>query len=425
MILPRFKHGSFSQNFAIKLTAAVVGGGLQFAFFLWLMNALGPASFGTLSLALSWGFILSAALDFGLNPIVTRDLSVHPEAGPAYFRLTLQIRAFLVGVALVALLVASVVSPQLTEMRLLLFAAFFWVSSTVGMEMLQAFAYAYNKYLFGAIWSTLQRACIAAFGMTAFAAGGHVLSIAGAAALGATGILVVAGCLSCRWLASHGGGGMPLSRRRLLSEAFPILLSGVLAAVYFRMSVIMLGHLTDARETGLFSAAYRFFEVSNVIPGAFVAAAQPALARALQAGQFKNKALNYLGWMLAVAVCAAGGLFLLSYALPYVVDASRYERSAGLMRWLSLAIIPLYCNYMLLTALTVKGRQRMAAWSSGIVLLFNAGLNSMLIPNAGSVGAAWTTIASECLLSVLCLSLLRGPALAGPDPAAGTQTKSR
>jgi O-antigen/teichoic acid export membrane protein len=104
------------------------------------------------------------------------------------------------------------------------------------------------------------------------------------------------------------------------------------------------------------------------------------------------KALLLIGWPISV------GMFVLAHPL---IDVLRlYPESEKAFRILALALGVAFINNAFIGALSASDRQSSFTWAAGWSLLVNVGLNLILIPTVGFVGASWATVATEIALGV-------------------------
>ena len=76
------------------------------------------------------------------------------------------------------------------------------------------------------------------------------------------------------------------------------------------------------------------------------------------------------------------------------------------------SLIFIFPNSILTQAAIAQNKEGLYAAAAGTGALFNIGLNFILIPEFGGIGAAWATVATEALLTVM-LILIAVKAIAG------------
>lgn len=292
--------------------------------------------------------------------------------------------------------------------------SYFSLCAVYTLETVQSFLYAYNRFAFGSIGSLLQKIFMAAAGGAAVVGGLQLFEIVEFSTMAAwmvalcmcVGLWVIVAKLpqETLWKARESGA-------RLIKEAFPLFMAGIFASLCFKVDSVLLGHMTTHAETGTYAAAYRFFEITNVLPAVCIAVAQPVLARSVLSGTLEATFWKFAKIMILFASGVMAALQVVPLAFPYVLHNPHYEHAGPLLRLLSLAIIPWFLNYLLMTVLTIVNKQKEIALISFCGLVFNILANLLVIPYWRASGSAIITFASEVVVFVLCFVVLKRSAL--------------
>jgi O-antigen/teichoic acid export membrane protein len=185
-------------------------------------------------------------------------------------------------------------------------------------------------------------------------------------------------------------------------EGFVFAISGSTTAVYNDVDKVVLTHDGMIRANGLYSMAYRVVNIGTMPIMSIVAAAFPRFFREGAKGIIGTvpmaKVLLKRTVFLALAISA--GMFLLAPIIPHLVGKS-YLESVSALRWLCL--IPFFRCFHLSAgdAIAGAGYQKYRLLSQSIAALGNLGLNIILIPKLGWLGAAWTSLGTDALLGVM------------------------
>jgi O-antigen/teichoic acid export membrane protein len=103
--------------------------------------------------------------------------------------------------------------------------------------------------------------------------------------------------------------------------------------------------------------------------------------------------------LLTLAIPAATGLTLVAEPLIRAFAGSAYlPHSAAALQILAWVLPLSFVNGLLQYTLIAANQQRFITLSFVVAVTFNVGVNLVLIPSFGYVGAAWSTIASEIVL---------------------------
>ncbi len=174
------------------------------------------------------------------------------------------------------------------------------------------------------------------------------------------------------------------------------------ATVYNDIDKVMLGKISFA-EVGIYAAAYRIIDVSMTPVRALVSAAYPHFFRLGTGGVRKtwSYARTQISRACLYSLVLAPALWVGAPLLPHFVG-SGYAQTVPALRWL--AVLPLIrsAHSFMADALSGAGFQGTRCAIQVAVALANVGLNIIILPKFGWVGAALTSLASDGLL-LLCL----------------------
>ncbi|GLI37380.1 flippase [Geobacter hydrogenophilus] len=363
----------------------------------WIARYLGPSQYGILNYAASFVTLFSAIALLGLEAIIVRDLVRYPEREREILGTTFFLR-FVAGIVSYFIAVAAifVIRPddRLTHLMVgiigwvLIFGSFdtidLWFQSQVRSKYV---VYAKNAgFLIAAglrVAFIVVKAPIIAFAVANAAEIG----------LGAVGLLMVyrrSGQRISRWKNSF-----PLARR-LFTESWPLLLSGIVFMVYLRIDQVLLGQLANDREVGIYAAAVRVAELWFFIPTAIVSSVFPNIVRTKENDENEFYArlqklynlLAFIGYAIAIPGSLLAGLIIkLLFGAPYAAATPMLV----LLLWSDIFAILAVARNAYLLAMN---------WSWVLWLMVLAGavsnvlLNYMLIPHYGGVGAAVASLVS-------------------------------
>jgi O-antigen/teichoic acid export membrane protein len=192
-----------------------------------------------------------------------------------------------------------------------------------------------------------------------------------------------------------------------VGEGLLYTMSGSTASAYNDLDKTLLSHYRMNVANGLYTTAYRIIDVA-VIPVSSLESA--SLPRFFDMAKDGVSAAVRFAWQILGRAAIVGGvagiaLFLCAPLLPILLGPS-FAQSAIALRWLCL--IPLFRSVHQITgaALTGTGHQKYRTSAQIVVALLNLGLNLVLIPLHGWLGAAWASLITDGMLGVLCFSTL-------------------
>jgi polysaccharide transporter, PST family len=206
-----------------------------------------------------------------------------------------------------------------------------------------------------------------------------------------------------------------------IREALPLWLAGLFSLLYFKGDAVLLRVFAGESELGAYSAAFKVFEGSMLLPAILMTAAFPSLARAHGDVERQRRwerllAAVLLGLGLLVGViCHLGSGRIVG--LAFGGDFGRAVASLQVLAW---GIPLLYLNHGLIYFLIARDLGHRNLVFAGLMLVLNVSVNLILIPRLGGPGAGWATVITEGALLACCLLALAGTprATTSPPPAA-------
>lgn len=180
------------------------------------------------------------------------------------------------------------------------------------------------------------------------------------------------------------------------------------AQVYTTLDVVILGWFDGPDAAGVYNAVYRFPLVVTTIVGLLVTALVPPLTSTLRSGDLgfghARRQLLAIGGAGAAVVL---GVTPVAIALVPVVLGPDYVAGRAALVVLMVASAILVVSAPVGALLLAAQRERAVAVVVAAGAVLNLAGNLVLIPRLGMLGAAWTTAASESLVLVCQLVLLR------------------
>lgn len=110
-------------------------------------------------------------------------------------------------------------------------------------------------------------------------------------------------------------------------------------------------------------------------------------------------------YLLFVLCLGALGLSLTARSGLPVLTGEAYREAISVVPWVALAYLFNGLHYCLTPGIHVEGRTRYLTVFSSVAAAANLGLNFLLVPRFGVLGAAWATTITFCLLAVLTYGL--------------------
>ena len=188
-----------------------------------------------------------------------------------------------------------------------------------------------------------------------------------------------------------------------LIRSAPIAIGMIFSVLYFRLDVVMLQLMTQEKEVGLYSAAYRLFEVAVVLPHSIMLVLFPTLVDEYHSDrpQFKARFKKALAIYSLIGGSIALVLWRFSHGTITLIYGEKFLPSFSVLDILSWAILFVFVNFLLSNILIISGLERVNSWSLIGATALNISFNLVLIPLYGAIGAAWATLFCEVGLIVV------------------------
>ena len=385
-----------AKNFAAMLS--VRGGDMIYAFLSMAILAryFGPSLYGDYVFILSFVFIFNPLINFGIPPIMVRELAVKKATGGDYFGSGLAFRLLLAAFALIIILgvFPFLGLNQTQQLALLIFivSEFSWLAVGVFGEVFIAFErMEIGTYIFAANRGLSLLSMIA---ISYFDLGFLAVFIA----LGTINFLSL--IVAIVIVRDHFLPPQLVWRRELLSfwfkAAWAMAIASVIMQCFLRVDVYILRIFRNPAEIAYFEAPYKIIAHTYFISAAIAIAFAPALARTAQnnIAHFRPILEQCLKILVIIVLPLTAGAVILGPHLIVPLLGPKFVPAEAAMALLSFCI-PLAFFEPLLTAVLISMKR------TGVVLvthLLALGIDLLLdlywIPQYGFLGACYANIAA-------------------------------
>ncbi len=365
---------------------------------------LGVDGYGDYGTVLAFVYIFSVLGDFGLYSIVVRDISVPGADESRIVSSALSIRLGLGAIILGSAYLFSLLFPYSPAVRtgILIGAAGYWLLNGV-----QVLIGVFQKHLL------MDKVAVAEFA-------GRLVQFAGVmlAVRYDLGFLFIIGTVF--WGAALNFIMIIFSARKLvdirlnldlshwkamLRSAFPLAVSAILVLIYFKMDTIFLSVMKGSAAVGIYSLAYRIMENLIFFPSMVVGLTMPLLSQSASANraQFRSIMQRTLNFLLLAIVPIVLGIFAVSDRLIMLLSEPEFAPAAPVLNILIMALAFIFLGSLFSNAIIALGRQKDLAHIYLCGAVFNILANIVVIPRYSYYGAAFSTLATEFLVTALML----------------------
>ena len=357
---------------------------------IWVTRYLGPEQFGILNYARTFLILFTPVATLGLEGIVIRNITRAPscrdEILGSAFTLKLVGGVLTLGLATVTI---AMLRPEDRLIQLLVgISALGTIFQSFGVIDFWFISQMRSKYSVYARSSAFMVANLIKLLLVLFDAPLVAFAWAGVADI----VLGAVGFTFAYRISKFRIKDWKLSRSMvvdLLRDSWPLMLADVVMLIYMRVDKIMIGEMVGNTELGIYSVAAMLTESLYFIPMAVTSSMYPSIVEAVKGGEEQlypllQKSYNlmaFLGYAVALPVT-----LIASWLIPLLFGAV-YSK-AGMML-VGLAWAGLFFNLALARGsfLAAMNWTRIQFMVDLVGCLINIGLNFLLIPRYGGMGA--------------------------------------
>jgi O-antigen/teichoic acid export membrane protein len=198
----------------------------------------------------------------------------------------------------------------------------------------------------------------------------------------------------------------------LLRDTLPYAIAIAVAALYFRVTIVIMSLVASDEATGYFATSYRIIEVLFGIPLLLVASAFPILSRAARddSARLRYASQRTLDLMLMLGVWISLMVAIASNFIIVLIAGHDFDPAGETLRIQAVTVactfVSVTCSFILLSL----RRHRALLFGSIVPLACGVTATLLLAPDHGANGAAVATVLAEIALAVTQLILTIGHA---------------
>ena len=392
----------FSNTF-FQVAAKISSAGATVVISALITRILGAKTFGDYSIVTAYVTTFYMLADLGLNPIVVKDFSTDKVQAVKRFTSILGLRLI---VGLLLTLVAVVVldffpysqnikNAIYISMPLVLFNSITRATSIIFQAFLK-----YSKHFIATFTGSMVGMILVAY----FILSGDLtltqliaLVVIGSAIAPALSVFLVREYISfgLRWFNKSYWLGVVV-------RAFPIGAGLALNLLMIQTDRLMLSVLKPSISVGIYSLAYRIFDLVLVLPTFFMNAMYPVLIKLKSDNpqKYSPAVFKSIGVLIASAVLITiVGLILSPIVIP-LIWGREMVGSISAFNILILGAVFFFATAHLSWVIVIEGKQRYLPVVYGLGFIFNVVVNAIVIPQYDYIGAAWATVITEVLVLV-------------------------
>jgi len=397
------------NNTAISLFGQVVTWTSTFLLTIAYGRFLGDFKFGELYLATSLVMLIGIPIERGFNQQITREVAQEPEKAFRYLSNTILIKG---GLWLVlyglTLLVCWALGYSMEERVLVAICGFTLLSTAITTTFASLF-YSFERVIFSVTGSILEKGLSALLGFLLLSYGAGVQVMAFVLLGGSLASTIWLAVWFFRYVRIDFATDLPLIRQ-LIRTSVPFLIYGVLGIIYYRIDTVLLSLMTNAAVVGWYGAGYRLFDTLVFLPNIVIMVVMyPVFSKfsATSEAHLKLAIEKSTNFLLFCGIPIVGGLIIAApNIISFLYQRSEFSHTIPVLQALAPGLIFLYINSVFCTVLISTKLEKKMTIMAAIALVFNLGLNLILIPRYQDVGAAAVTSFTELLLFFIAMTFV-------------------
>jgi O-antigen/teichoic acid export membrane protein len=373
-----------------------------------LARLLGPVGYGQLTLVLGFLAIFATLVDFGLTLTTTQLISEQPAHQN-------QILSAIMSLRLISALIFLSLAP--------VFALFFPYDTVIVIGIaISAFSYfiaSGSQVLVGVFQKHLDmtRPILAEIiNRASVLVGAAILGLFTTNLLAILWLFVVGNFLQLLMIIS---GAFKYSSftpkidialwKEIISRSWPIGASIFFNLIYLKGDIVFLSFFRDEIEIGYYGMAYKILEVLASVPVMFMGLILPILVASWSAGdkaRFKKIMQQAFDFFAITALPIAAGSALVGTKLITLVAGAEYAPAGPVLYLLGPTLIFVFFGSLYGHAIVGLNKQKPMTWGYFAVAVITVFGYIYHIPIYGMYGAAFWTLISEALITIITFTVV-------------------
>lgn len=392
-----------SKNILWLSISRVISLVLLFLAYLLLTRYLGPYKYGQFQFVLSYVTLFGVIIDFGIQQYVIKKISEDRSQAKRYFQNFFAVEIALSTIVYLTMLAVAYYNQYDADVFKAISIAGFGAAVHGLIYPFLAVITAFYDLKKAALLNFIASLINVGMIFLTIATGGGIVMLTFQQVIYATIALVI----YYHFIQKHIGKPEIISGlrnldgkliRTILKAAIPFALLVGFSTVYNRIDVILITKFLGYAQTGLYSAAYKFFDLLAFFPAVVSHALYPLFATLMMEGkreEIRDILEKYLRFMAAIALpIGVGGTLL---AIPIIgILSPEYAEAAPVLAIVVWAPVILFM-YIVVNSLVISQLTKLAMIITGVNVAINIIGNIILLPIYGIKGAAVMTLVSEFL----------------------------
>lgn len=189
--------------------------------------------------------------------------------------------------------------------------------------------------------------------------------------------------------------------KKIFFEVWPLGAGVIVSVAYLKIDSLVLAFFRNPEFTpdlGLYSVAYKPFEVMIVFGGFFLQTLFPFFSSTLKSKDFTQRFKKFFYYSVFLAAIISVLLWILAKPIIFILGGDKFLSAVASLQILSLAAGVTILAGLFLSVAIAGGKQLLIFKFSLAALLINVFLNLIVIPKYSFIGASWVTVATQAFI---------------------------
>ncbi len=399
------KH-KIAQNFIISFLGRFSAGAIALVSFSLMARTIGVSGFGQYATVLAFLYVFQVLADFGLDSILTREISKPQANEKKIIGSVFVTRGILLACTLGVSFVVIQFMPYSPEVKTGVFIAavgFFLLSlSSVLMGVFQK----HLKTIVPAVADVATRIVQLLAVIYLYVTHGSVSEFLLVFVLGA----IVNFSIVFYYVKREIGFQLIFNKNdifALLHESWPLAVSTIMILVYFKGDTLILSFLHSPHDVGVYSVAYKILENIIFFPAMFVGLIMPLLSKYYVSDKelFRIAFQKTFDFLAVIAIPLVFGGMYCAQDIIRIISGRGFDAAVAPLQILLVAVVFIFAGSLFGSTIIAIGKQKTVMYAYGSAAIINVAANFYFISRFSYIGAALVTAVTELFVS-LCMLII-------------------
>ncbi|MFH0840802.1 MAG: flippase [bacterium] len=403
---------NIAKNTSYFTVALIIQKIISFSYFTIYARELGPEDLGKFYFAISFATLFAVLMDIGLANVLIREVAKTPERASNFLRNVLAIKIPLAILSWLLIVLCAHWLGYTDLVRTLIYISSFCVIldsfTTVFFSSIRGF----HNLKFESIASVCFSLIVLITSLIVIHLNLGLTWLMGALLIASLLNFIYAGLVNVLKFKVNIIPKWDYEMvKKLFTITIPFGLYIIFQKAYTFMDTILLKNLADDKAVGLYQVPFKIVMALQFLPAAFIASVYPAMSKYWKDNHEQliilfERSINYLiiiGLPIAVGVITLADKIILLFKSEY-----SYNEAILPMQLIMIALFFMFLATPVGALLNACDRQKKNTINMLITAVFSIGLNIILIPKYGVVGASITLVLSSMLLLALGWHYIKG-----------------